>query len=326
MACVSVFSNSPFARQENLLVPKLRLDRRLVEAALLLMCASLEAAREEAAKLRRGGQNVAARPSVLRRTPMLAVTGRGVIAPLPDLLLERATAGLYLDLVKAPSGIRDYIGRRFEQYCFELFKAAFGDQVRGEYGYGSKSMPLKSPDILIGAPEQLKLIVECKATRMSFAARFSDDWHLETTRGYGELAKGVGQIWRHCSHMRRRIVPDRPSAELCGLLLTLDPWMRMTHNQEETVLSKARQWCAENDSEILKEDECPISFSHVGDIEDLLHRTSMDGVLKVLALSANRVGWGMAELGSEEAVEHIRRPYFFKDRLDEVLPWTTLLK
>tara|TARA_R110002051_G_scaffold171082_1_gene241635 strand:- start:309 stop:1862 length:1554 start_codon:yes stop_codon:yes gene_type:complete len=321
MASISVYSNTPYGKPENFLVPQLNLDGRIINAALALMSAPLKDVRDEAIRSRRGSLNVAARPSVLRRTPMVNIGDRGIMAPLPELVLERATAGLYLDLVKAPSGMRDYIGRRFEQYSLELFEAAFGDKARGEYVYGSKSAPLKTPDILVGETNQLKLIVECKATRMSFAVRFSDDWHQETTRGYGELAKGVGQIWRHCSHMRRGLVPDRPSTDLVGLLLTLDPWMRMTHKQDEVILELARDWCANSDPEITAEDECSISFTHVGDIEALLHRTTSEGVLTVLGSAARKVGWGTNELGYEEKVEELGRPYFFKDRVSEVLPW-----
>lgn len=321
MACLSVYSGSPYATAESFLVPQLNLDRRIADAALALTSTPLAKARSEADRTRKGPFNMAARPSILRRTPIISLGSLGAVAPLPDLVLERATAGLYLDLVKAPSGIRDQIGRRFEQYALELFQAVFGDDARGEYVYGSRSAPLKTPDILVSWGGELTLIVECKATRMSFAARFSDDWHLEVSRGYKELAKGVGQIWRHRSHMRRGLVPEKPSSDVMGLLLTLDPWMRMTHKQDEIILDLARQWCRDHDPEISEDDECPISFTHTADLEALLHRTTHAGVLQILRSSATKVGWGTRELSREDNVEENHRPFSFNDRFAEVLPW-----
>lgn len=321
LACQSVFRRSPTGASRNFVVPQLNLDQPVIDAALRLMSAGMPTVRESARATRRGALNMAARPSVLRRSPVIKLRENVYTAPLPELALERATVGLYLDLVQAPSRIRDYIGQRFEQYSLDLIGSVFPGETRGDYLYGTKSFPLRTPDILLGPTNRLKAIIECKATRMSFAARFSDDWHIETERGYRELAKGVGQIWRHCSHMRRNIIPDKPAPDVVGLVLTLDPWMRMTHKQDEIILKKAREWCAEHDSLISVEDECPVSFTHMADFEALLHRTNAAGVLQVLQDAATKIGWGMRELAAAGAVEEVRQRYLLKDRMAEVLPW-----
>lgn len=321
LASQSVFRGSPTSTPGGFLVPQLALGRPVIEAALRLLSGDLATLRDRASATRRGPFNLAARPSVLRRWPVIQMGGNVYIAPLPELILERATGGLYFDLVAAPSRLRDYIGQRFEQYALDLVGAVFPTKVRGDYVYGTKAMPLRTPDILVGKPGNLEAIIECKATRMTFAARFSEDWHTETDRGYGELAKGVGQIWRHCSHMRRNIIPEKASPDIVGLILTLDPWLRMTHQQDEIILKRAREWCAEHDPLIGPEDECPISFTHMADFEGLLHRTNAAGVLRVLRDAATKIGWGMRELAAAQPVEEVRRAYLLKDRMAEVLPW-----
>lgn len=320
VAAMTSFSRAPGVEWPNLRVPDVGISLKVVAAALKLMCIPLAEARSEAARLRRNLTNMTAKPSVLRRTPMIAF-GQHIRVPLPELLMERVTTGLYLDLVKAPSGIRNTIGQRYEQYCLDILQATFSKNARGEYEYGPKGRLIKSPDVLVGASDRLELIVECKATRMSFEVRFSDAWHEATERGYRELAKGVGQVWRYCSHMRRGIVNDRASGSLTGLILTMDPWMRMTQGQDEVVFRMAREWCAETDDQITSDDECPIGFIHINDLETLLHRTDEAGVLTVLRSIAAKVGWGANELVREAEVVEVRRPYFFKDRLGEVLPW-----
>jgi hypothetical protein len=315
------FGKTPHIQPSAMMLPALGLDGRVVEAGLALMCRPLSELREEAARTRRGRLNITARPSVLRRNPMIYVAGRGLIAPLADLVAERATAGLYLDLVKAPSSMRNVIAANFEQYAFDLLRELFGDDARREYAYGRRGNSVRTPDLFLGAPESIKVIMECKATRMSFAVRFSDDWHEETERGYRELAKGVGQIWRHCSHMRRGLVSDRPSSDIVGHVLTIDPWMRLTTNQDEKIFQMAREWCADTDPLICAEDECPVGFLPIVELEDVLHRTNSEGVLTILKNATRKIGWASTELVKEDAVEKVERTFLLLDRVPEVLPW-----
>lgn len=326
MAANSAFESAPVNQQGTFLVPQLGLDAPVIAACLQLISAPLKAVMATANHLRRGPYNVAAKPSVLRRTPIVSFGPDAFSAPLPDLLLERATTGLYLDLVRAPDNVRTEIARRFELYCFELFQDVFGQNVIPQYQYGSKKRPIDSPDILIQSEGRLQLIVECKATRMTFEARFSDAWHEATDRGYRELAKGVGQIWRHLSHIRRGLVPDLPADELRGLVLTIDPWMRLTHGQDEIIFRMAREWCLANDAEISPEDECPVGFTHVADLEALFHTTDANHAMTALHNIAARAGWGANELIREKTAPEVNRPFVFGNRMVEVIPWIERLE
>lgn len=326
MAAQSAFSGAPSNRTSNFLVPELGLDERLVVACLRLMSAPLDAVTTAATRLRSGPYNIAAKPSVLRRTPIICFGKDSFRAPLPELLVERATSGLYLDLVKAPDEVRNEISKRFEMYCFELVQDVYKEKARKQYKYGSKKRSIDSPDILIMQNDRVELIIECKATRMTFEARFSDAWHEAAERGYTELAKGVAQIWRHVSHMRRGLLPDRPTDHLGGLVLTMDPWMRMTHGQDEKIFEMARQWCAANDPEIGPDDECPVGFTHIADLESLFHTTDADHAMSALHKIAARAGWGANELGRDEGAPRVSRPFAFASRVADVLPWMTNLK
>ncbi len=326
MAAHSSFTGAPESRRAGFVVPQLGLDAPNVAAGLTMMSAPLGDVMLEATRLRRGPVNIAAKPSVLRRTPISQFGPDAFRAPLPDLLLERSTTGLYLDLVRAPAEVKNDIARRFERYCLELFQNLFGDVARPQYQYGSRKRPIDTPDILLGLQHELQLVVECKFTRMTFEARFSDAWHEATERGYRELAKGVGQIWRHASHMRRGLVPDKAGDQLSGLVLTMDPWMRMTHGQDAIILEKAREWCATNDSQIAPEDECPVGFTHVADLEALFHSTNAEYAMRSLHKIAQRAGWGANELGRDDEAPQVNRPYAFGRQMVEVLPWLERLE
>ena len=114
---------------------------------------------------------------------------------------------------------------------------------------------------------------------------------------------------------------DQPSPHLSGLVLTLDPWLRMTHGQDEVILTMARDWCRANDAEIQPQDECPVGFTHVGDLEALFHTTDRQHGMRTLHTIANRVGWGANELGVNEEAPRVNRPFVFRERMVEVIPW-----
>ncbi|WP_425991460.1 hypothetical protein [Brevundimonas sp. TWP2-3-2] len=66
LAAVSVFSGTLYADRDKFIVPQLQLDRRVVDSGLKLVCQPLASFRGQAAKLRRGTDNIAAKPSMLR--------------------------------------------------------------------------------------------------------------------------------------------------------------------------------------------------------------------------------------------------------------------
>lgn len=323
MAAWSHYDTRPFIESDDFVIAEIELTKDKVEAALRLVAKPLADVREDARALRRRPGTVEAKGSVLRKSPMIGVGPEGTMfmAPLRELIIERTTTGLYLDLVQGPDAVRSEVGRNFERYCFELLFHAFDGQANEEFSYGPKGKQIATPDVLVGPANAVAAIVECKATRMSFDVRFSDDWHAATDRGYAELGKGVGQIWRFRSHMRRGCVEQRPAENVIGVILTLDPWMRMTHGQDEVVLQIAHNWCADTDPDILDEDKCPIAFVHVEEVEQIAQRRDAAGILETLRQATSKVGWGINELGATQELPLVERPYPFADRLGDLLPW-----
>ncbi len=72
------------------------------------------------------------------------------VGPIPDLVVERFTNGLYYDLVDNPGELRDLIGRRFEGLCALMLEAFLPDlQVVPEFKFGPTKQRIDSPDFFL---------------------------------------------------------------------------------------------------------------------------------------------------------------------------------
>lgn len=326
MGLWALFGDQPSFDPANIVVREVGLTPEIVRAGLPLLSGDISRVQVEAVRLRQGNGQVAYRPSVLRQTPCISIPvpgGRRTVAPLRELILRRVTTGLYYDLVGGPDAVRTEMGRLFEDYCVRLLAELFDGPVSGSLAYRFRRNPIDTPDILVGPHDDLQLVVECKATRMTFDARFAQDRAEPMQRGIGELVKGVGQIWRLKSHARRGLVPLTMSPNCTGLILTFDPWLRASHGQSEEVLERAREWCAQADPDVGEEDYCPIAFTHVEDFEAMALRTDSEGMISVCRIAAEPqfIGWGMAQLRKQASATEVSRPYPFKADMARLLPW-----
>jgi hypothetical protein len=227
------------------------------DKALAILAAPLGALREMAARERAGMATMAYRPSVLRRFPCVRFgrSGRRIRAPLPALILERITSGLFYDVITGDGPIRDDYGRRFEQYAIRYLRAMLPESVVDpEFGYRmSRGKGYNSPDAIVSAIEgKVDLVIECKASRMSFEARFADDPAVE--RGYDDIAKAVFQLWRYFSHCRRGFTGRTLAPEAVGLVLTLDSWMVMANHLFDGIFERAEAMALKSDPLIEAED------------------------------------------------------------------------
>ncbi|MFK0299572.1 hypothetical protein ACIQTU_10165 [Brevundimonas sp. NPDC090276] len=294
------------------------------QAALQLLALPLAEARLAATRLRTPFQRSLYRPSVLRERPVLAF-GEGdstrLRAPLPDLVLLRVTAGLFYDLVGAPSDLRNEIAARFETYARDLLNTSLSGLTfarGGKYRLGKRE--LDAPDVVCRQPNGVAAVFECKARKMPFSARYSEA--PEDEAGVNELVKGVTQLWRYFAHYRLGFLPSeiiRPDA--VPVLLTLENWTQMNSDLQIAILNRARAATA-SDPHIRAEDQRPIVFASIEDIETTLSRTDASGFLQALAQAAQEkfTGWMLPNL--HRTVEgDAERPYPLADRLGEVLPW-----
>lgn len=297
-------------------------------AAMARISLPLEAMRERAISLRGRYRHPGYAPSVLRNTPCIRTTYRGVkaiLTPLPELVLSRTNSGVYYDLIGGGSDIRNEIGKRFEDYAFDLLSATVASLLfRREYKYGPAKARIDSPDLLATRDGQLACVVECKATKMSFDSKFSLEALDRENRGFDEIAKGVYQIWRYFAHSRLGRTDDQQIANSAmGVVLTLDPWVQVSFTMKEKILLRARSMAQERSREILAQDMRPIAVYSVENLENLVLNQPDEVVLDQFQRACrDRPVLGEAEPDLEATA--INRPYPFKDDIGRLLPWWDL--
>lgn len=281
-------------------------------------------ARRAKAKVRHDNRHTAYSPSVLRDFPIIAFGSKidRLRAPIPQLIMQRYTAGLYLDIVGGGGAVWTEIGKRFETYVLEYLSIMMEPlNVVGEVDYGPKKSRHRTPDILVSEDNRLVAVIECKAKRMSFDARFADKPMVEAAMAFDELAKGLFQIWRFFSHARRKFYTGHELSTDCqGIVITADSWLAMARNQADSVVAAAHA-LADKEGQIEAEDRREVAFCQIDDVEYVLQRGSAHSFLAATRdiASGEKKGFLLsvahaAELGSE-------REYPFKDRLHNLLPW-----
>lgn len=244
-------------------------------------------------------QPVAYRPSVLREHPILTFGSehRRLRAPLPPLIMLRITAGLYYDLQGADGGVRNEIAKRFETYSADFLRATMpGFSVEPEYHYkaGSGRRTVATPDILVCREGKLELVIECKATKLTFGAQFSIAPSEAAAGKYEELAKGIFQIWRFYADCRHGKTLHLASDNTHALVLTLDNWLVLSRELQEHVLAIARGR-ADQEPDMTEADQRPVVFATIQDFERLLRTTDEDGLLTTLSSAAEGgfLGWSL---------------------------------
>lgn len=292
------------------------------DAALrLVACPYLELRRHQA-ELRLPSRPIAYQPLSLRRNPLVQLGGV-FYAPLRNLLLLRTTSGLYYDLVSVGGSVTREIGANFERYAEDLLRASLEQlDVAREYHYGGKSKGWDTPDLLLRSQGRVQIITECKATKMSFAAQFGEEPLRDAPRGYEELAKGVFQIWRFCSHVRRGLVDETLDAEPAGVLLTLDPWTMLSPGAYDWIFEEAARQ-ADAEGAIDAGDRIPVAICAIEDFEVGLAKAAEAELAPGLRLagSSEYRGWMLANVLDRNGLISRNGHYPFGDRLHELLPW-----
>jgi hypothetical protein len=272
---------------------------------------------------------VAYQMSLLRDFPLVEFEP-GYVAPIPVLIQVRTTVGLYYDLVSLGGRINEEIGKRFETYAHDLIEAMIAPyEVAREYRYGPKSASNDTPDILIRKDGVLELIIECKSKKLSFEDQYGTDrWK---SQGFSEVVRGVYQVWKFASHVRRGIAvrPDgsqeRAAADLRGVVLTLHGWGVMSLEVLRVAHSRARALCKPDDG-IEEEDRIPVALVSIEELESTAERAEPDVLLSAIKEASELEEGGKmlsARLLEGNRKTESLRPYPFVDRMAEVLPWWT---
>jgi hypothetical protein len=295
------------------------------ERALPLLSLSLSRARSIAHETGKPLMPIAYQQSLLRRFPCV-MFGEGpyrLRAPLPQLILERVTSGIFYDLADAGWAARQEYGRRFEAYCLELTQAMLPKLTwLSETDYAYRKQARRTPDILVSSADSVVVAIECKATRMSFDARYSDD-PLQV-RGYDDLIKAVFQLWRFFSHSRCGKTGFNVSETAVGLILTLDSWLVMANDLTSEIVEAAHRMADEKGEGILEVDRKPVFFCSITDLETTCSKATEDSFLEAVRTAAEekRFGWLLSSIHEEiGSTLEDRKGYPFHGRLGDVLPW-----
>jgi hypothetical protein len=112
--------------------------------------------------------------NALFRKPLIFGDGRGWIAPVPRMILERFTMGLFYDLAdqyreRRQNDFLDFFGDLFEYYIGRLLEEGWGtDRVQHEPRYGSPE--LRGPDWIV-KQDDCVLLFECKGGRLRLPSK-----------------------------------------------------------------------------------------------------------------------------------------------------------
>lgn len=330
----SQLQKRPWCSQQ--LLDTLDLSTAVQSAALALLSRPIDVARDEAeallldANAKHGAPlPTAYQPSFLRCTPIVAFGAKGerLRSPLPTLIVARTTAGLYYDIVGGGQKLLNEANERFETYSASYLKATMPRfSVDRSYRYKVGSNKIDTPDLFVRFEGKLVLVVECKATKLSFAAQFSDDPIVQAKKQYDQIAKGVFQLWRYFSHVRRGLLPKEATLpNPNGMVLTLDTWLTMSLRLQREVLSSATL-LAQEDPNIVAEDRRPIVFCSIQDLEATLARSDEESFLQTVAsaLEDRFVGWQLPSIHAERGEKITEKAFPFD--LGKILPWWSKLK
>jgi hypothetical protein len=301
-----------------------------VQAGFRLLAIGMDDARAELEALMRAtpaaaGWPTAYKPSLLRQKPILTFGQEGacLVAPIPSLILQRVTHGLFYDVVAAGDVVRNEMAARFERYMQDFIQAtAPRFTVRPEYVYRlGRGREQRSPDLLVSDGAALAMVIECKSTKMTLAAQFSLSPAEDAAAKYAELVKGVFQLWRFFSHCRRGLSGQNVEPHTKAVLLTLDTWLMMAGGLRDKIVEDAAK-LADEDGGILEEDRRPVVFVSAPDFEVLFARADEDAILQTLdaAVQPEYRGWLLPQVRQQAVgAPAVEKPYPF--RPGEILPW-----
>lgn len=314
----------------------LGLSKEQMGRALDLLSTSLAEARQlavhlntEASQRLQRPLRIAYMPSLLRRKPIIRVDrGRpAFIAPLPDLVITRATSGLYYDIRQGSNDLLTEANARFEDYIRSLVMAYLPElqSLKGA-GYGPKGRQIDPPDCLVKDGDQVVLAIECKTTKLTFEAQFAENPEVVAAQGFEQIAKGIFQLWRFFSHARRgRYMDEVVSPDALGVVLTMDGWMQMAKGLRDNALARARELASE-DPNITDDDMRRVVFASVQDLNSTLGQTGKQDFLAVLrhATTDKYGGYGLPEVARDCGVPLVRKSYPMD--VAALLPWWGELK
>ncbi len=323
-AFLSMYFSSPAARRDTDL-SIIGVNDQARDIALRIVSAHIREVKERAKSERAIEGETAFKASVLRQFPIIAVSAASsiLVCPLPELLLNRMTFGVFYDVINGGGSIRAEIGTNFEKYALMAFSRFLCDcEAEGEFSYASKMGQRKSSDLLLTYKGETHVLIECKATRLSASARYAD--FDENARGYQDMIKGVTQVWRFVSDIRRGVCSRKLHKNVVGAILTLDSWFVAAPKRQEAVVEKAKEECRKRYFEVIESDMIPICFVWMPELERALATKQTEKILdNFQSISrGEKMGYSFDISLQEQHSDNLEyAPFPFDEELMELLPW-----
>lgn len=307
-------------------LPKAKMERTLALHSIQLVEARKRASQINSDATRRLGRPLRTEymPSLLRQKPIIRIDRKlpTYIAPLPSLIMSRATAGLYYDLRQGPDKLLTEANTRFEGYIRALLTAYLPElgAIKDD-AYGPKGFQVDPPDCLVTDGGQVVLAIECKTTKLTFEAQYAENPMAVAPQGFEQIAKGIFQLWRFFSHARRKMYETRPvSPDAIALVLTMDSWMQMAAGLQNDAMKRAEEMAA-RDADIIKADMRRVVFASIQELNETLAQTERPEFLAVLvsATSTKYDGYSLPSVARDCGVSLVRKRYPLD--IGTLLPW-----
>ena len=180
--------------------------------------------------------------SILRKHPIIKFPDSTYFCPLPQLLIFRITSGLISEISGGAGQVRDEVGESFERYVQKICESCFPKiDLKPEENYGSRKAIQHTPDIRL-YEDGLKIILECKATRINFRSKFELDSSEDLPDRIEEISKGFVQIWKYIYDINIGKAPDKDyNSNIYGSVVTLDTWIQLDKDRHQRILEKANK-------------------------------------------------------------------------------------
>jgi hypothetical protein len=318
----------------NLTVPEAGLTKNVMEQALSLLLITVDRARKEIRKVavqmnEKHGRPLptAFLPSILRRFPLISLNEevKTFVAPIAETLLMRVTSGLYYDLIRGGQELLNEANDRFEEYCCAYIDAQMERfEVSRAYRYEQKKgNSIDTPDLVVRDGERVAIIVECKATKLTYLAQFAENPFDADMKQYLQIANGVLQLWRFLSHARRGLLHEPIDPNTSAMVLTLDSFLTASRELRVKIVDHANL-LADREGDIAEEDRRHVVFCPIQDLVEILRVSTEDEFLASVKIAGEEkyVDWELREISraEQESVEKrvVKR---FPFKLDGLLPW-----
>lgn len=264
-------------------------------------------------------------PSYLRVKPIIRSFSyrNHFIAPLPELILMRATVGLFYDLISGGQEIMNDANERFEAYARHSIKAHCpGFEPLPAIKYRHNKNDIETPDVILKRGNRVVAVFECKATKLTFEAQYAENPMESAEKGYAQITKAIFQLWKFFSHVRRGILELDVAEDAVGIVLTMEAWTQMGGPLRQKLITDAHALAAQKDPDIIAQDMRPPVFCPIQDLDDLLATSDEDQLLTAFraATDTRYHSWGIREVRQREAPKlSMTKDYPFD--IAEFLPW-----